>query len=72
VNTDKFQSRKYRLSLYSLLLVLGGWIASGYNPNLRDLYAELITGISAIQMLYFSGNVGNKFVLSRGESHGTK
>lgn len=72
MNTEKFQSRKYRLSLYSLLLVTVCWIAAGNIPGLKDIYAELIAGISAIQMLYFSGNVGNKFVTSKGDPNGPK
>jgi hypothetical protein len=58
-------SRKYKLALIALVLVTGGWIVSGTVPGLAQMFSELITGIMGILMLYFTGNVGNKFVVGK-------
>lgn len=66
--TDQAQrnnSRKYRLALVSLLLITASWIMSGLLPGLAQMFSELITGIMGILMLYFTGNVSNKFVVGR-------
>lgn len=58
-------SRKYKLALIALLLVTGGWAASGLLPGLAQMFSELTTGIMGVLMLYFTGNVSNKFVVGR-------
>lgn len=61
----KNNSRKYKLALISLLLITGAWCAAGLLPGLGHIFSELITGVMGILMLYFTGNVGNKFVVGR-------
>lgn len=58
-------SRKYKLTLIALLLITGAWSASGLLPGLGHIFSELIAGIIGILMLYFTGNVSNKFVVGR-------
>lgn len=62
---DPFHSRKYRMGLLSLFLVTGAWVVAGLLPGLAQLFSELTTGIMGILMLYFTGNVSNKFVVGR-------
>ena len=58
-------SRKYKLALIAMVLVTGGWVTGGFLPGLGQMFSELITGIMGVLMLYFTGNVGNKFVVGR-------
>jgi len=60
-----FSSRKYKLALLSLLILITGWIISGYLPALQKTYSDLIGGVMGLLMLYYTGNVGNKFVVGR-------
>ena len=57
------QSKKYQLAWAALILISGGWLASNWLPTLGATFNELITGIMGVLMLYFTGNVGNKFVV---------
>lgn len=61
----KRSSRKYKMALISMVLVTLGWIASGLLPGLAQMFSELIAGIMGVLMLYFTGNVGNKFVVGK-------
>lgn len=58
-------SRKYRLAVISLLLITFGWLLASILPGLAQMFSELITGIMGVLMLYFTGNVGNKFVVGK-------
>ncbi len=84
MSESRNSSRKYKLTLISLLLMTAAWGISGFMPGLGQMFSELITGIMGLLMLYFTGNVGNKFVVGRhlveqakvvnskaGESHGS-
>jgi hypothetical protein len=69
---DPFHSRKYRMALLSLLLVTGAWVVAGLLPGFAQVFSELTTGIMGILMLYFTGNVSNKFVVGRQQAKVTK
>lgn len=61
----KNNSRKYKLALVALLLITGGWLAGAFWPGLSRMFSELIAGIMGVLLLYFTGNVSNKFVVGR-------
>jgi hypothetical protein len=72
---SSFSSRKFWLALTSLFLLTFTWIATGNNPVLASSFDQLITGVMGILMLYYTGNVGSKFVAGkfpRGDSNGPK
>lgn len=65
VQVDKNDSRKYKLSLIALVLIALGWLASSYIPNLKDMFSELTNSIMGILAIYYTGNLGNKFVVAK-------
>lgn len=62
---ENAQSKKYRLAIISLTLITLGWVAGNWMPVLASSFSELMTGIMGVLMLYYTGNVGNKFVVGR-------
>lgn len=63
--TEQYQSRKYKLALIALCIITCGWVAGSYFTTLSGTFDELITGVMGLLMLYYTGNVGNKFVVGR-------
>lgn len=57
--------RKYRLVIISLFVLLGGFALAGLNPTFAAVYAELVAAILGLNALYYSGNVGNKWVVGK-------
>lgn len=58
-------SRKYQLAIAGLLLITTGWVAGNWSPALQSTFSELISGIMGVLVLYYTGNVGNKFVVGK-------
>lgn len=58
-------SRKYKLAIVAMTLIVLGWIATAFVPLLLSSFSELINGIMAVLVIYYTGNVGNKFVVGR-------
>lgn len=58
-------SRKYKLALIAFALVALGWLATSTNNVLSEGYGELIAGIMSVLVLYYSGNVGSKYVATK-------
>ncbi len=58
-------NRKFKLAIVALALVTVGWISSGANAVLNESYSELVTGVMGVLVLYYTGNVGSKLVLSK-------
>lgn len=56
------QSRKYRLTLFCLGLVVIGFIATAVVASLSVVYAEYLAGILGLLTIYCGGNVGSKYV----------
>lgn len=72
-----FASRKFWIALVSLFLLAFCWVATGSNPVLAASFDQLVTGVMGLLMLYYSGNVGSKFVagkypISKGDLNGPK
>lgn len=61
----KKASRKYRLALISLGIILTGWGVVGYVTNLAPVYAELIAGVLGVLTIYYGGNVANKHIVGK-------
>jgi hypothetical protein len=61
----KKASRKYRLALISLGIIMIGWGVVGYVTNLAPVYAELIAGVLGVLTIYYGGNVANKHIVGK-------
>lgn len=59
------QSRKYQLAIASLFLITAGWVAGNWSTALQQTFSELISGVMGVLVLYYTGNVGNKFVVGK-------
>jgi hypothetical protein len=73
-DNEKNKSRKYKLSLLSLLLITAGFavIEGLHLPHVA--FGEFIAGVLGVLALYLGGNVTNKYVVSKslakGDDHG--
>lgn len=65
LDNKQFASRKYQLALLGMILIITGMLLSTCIPGIQVLYPEFVAGILGVLMLYFTGNVGNKFVVGR-------
>lgn len=59
----KKHSRKYRLALLGLGVIVFGWIVAGLVPALGPAYGELIAGVLGTLVVYYGGNVANKHIV---------
>jgi len=62
---SKRQSRKYRLALISLGIILIGWGVTGLVTSLASVYSNLIAGVLGVLTIYYGGNVANKHVVGK-------
>jgi len=60
-----YAERKFKLAMAALGLITIGWIVSGQNKVLNESFSELVTGTMGVLVLYYTGNVGSKFVQSK-------
>ena len=63
--TFVYMSRKYKMALFSLLLVFCGFALAPTSPILATLFADFTYAIIALYAAYCGGNVSNKFVLRK-------
>jgi hypothetical protein len=65
VSLDKNDSRKYKLALIALTLITLAWVVTSGISNLREIFPELVSGVMGILAIYYTGNVGNKFIVAK-------
>jgi xanthine/uracil permease len=61
----KKQSRKYRLALIALGVILVGWGVAGFFTSLASMYSHLIAGVLGVLTIYYGGNVANKHIVGK-------
>lgn len=65
---EQQSGRKYKLALVSIALLTLGFVASGFQVSLQEVFPEFAMGLSGLLGLYCGGNVGNKLV-TKGKTH---
>lgn len=60
-----YASRKFLLTLFSVVLLGTVGILSLWFPSAKDALTPMATGIVAILGVYFTGNVASKFVATK-------
>ena len=64
MDTDSsFGSRKFILTLVSLVLLVGAAVLAGFVPSFVALFPTLVGGIIGIVSVYMTGNIVNKGVV---------
>jgi hypothetical protein len=61
----KRASRKYRLALIALGIILIGWGVVGWATSLAPVYSQLIAGVLGVLTIYYGGNVANKHIVGK-------
>ena len=62
---EKFQSRKFTLTIISLCILIAMTIASQYMSIVQGLYPTFVGGLLGILSSYFCGNIAHKYVINK-------
>lgn len=61
-------SRKYKLTLFCILLLTCGLLMVSVCPLISQIYSEFAGGLIGLLFVYCGGNVSNKWVLKKTEN----
>lgn len=67
-----YNSRKFRMGLLAILVILAAGFACYLIPTFVQLYSSLVSGIVTIYGIYCGMNVANKYVLGKAQGATTQ